>query len=481
LISVISGLIGSGRRVEASRSWTEPATIWSAIVGFSGSGKTPGLDVVKRHLAFVERARREKMAELQRNHETRAETARAAQKKWKREVDEAIEGGRTPPERPAAATEIRNFIAPRLYVSDVTVERLAVLLQARPQGMMVINDELAGLFLNMGRYSNGSDREFWLEAWNGKHFIVERMGRPPVAIDHLLVGIAGGLQPDKLVRSFEGDDDGMYARVCFAWPPEPPYRPLSNNVSEIEDELISALTRIIDLIPLGADHAVASRKVPLSGPALTIFEQFRQFLHAGKAPLDGREREWWAKGASQVLRLSLTLAYMSWSWKNGAAEPGFIEESFMSSAVRIWRNYFWPHGRSALRQVGISERHSNARKVLKWVRSTKTANDVLSVKDVRREAMSQSIDAEQTENLLHGLEQAGWLKKVTAPTGGRPAHRWMINDQLFGNAGSAETAESLDGASAGMPLGALSALPALSATQEGDDFGGTSDDVGSEQ
>jgi Protein of unknown function (DUF3987) len=72
----------------------------------------------------------------------------------------------------------------------------------------------------MSRYSNGSDREFWLEAWNGKHFIVERMGRPPVAIDHLLIGITGGLQPDKLVRSFQGDDDGMYARVLFSWPPE---------------------------------------------------------------------------------------------------------------------------------------------------------------------------------------------------------------------------------------------------------------------
>jgi len=42
-------------------------------------------------------------------------------------------------------------VAPRLYVSDSTIEKLAVLLQARPHGMLVIRDELAGLFLNLSR------------------------------------------------------------------------------------------------------------------------------------------------------------------------------------------------------------------------------------------------------------------------------------------------------------------------------------------
>jgi hypothetical protein len=137
-------------------------------------------------------------------------------------------------------------------------------------------------------------------------------GAPPVAIDHLLVGITGGLQPDKLARSFEGDADGMYARVCFAWPPEPGYRPLSNNVSEIEDDIVNALARIVDL-PAESDGGFTPRKLPLSDDATNAFEQFRQFLHREKDALDGREREWWAKGASQVLRLAGTLSFMSWS------------------------------------------------------------------------------------------------------------------------------------------------------------------------
>src|SRR5262245_7630908 len=39
LLTIASGIIGTARRVQASRSWIEPLSIWSALVGFSGTGK----------------------------------------------------------------------------------------------------------------------------------------------------------------------------------------------------------------------------------------------------------------------------------------------------------------------------------------------------------------------------------------------------------------------------------------------------------
>ena len=123
---------------------------------------------------------------------------------------------------PENAVDPGEFVAPRLYVSDATVERLAMLLQGRPRGVQLIADELAGLFLNMSRYNGKKDREFVARSiTNGKYFVVERMGRPPVEVQHLLIPITGGFQPDKLVRSFDGDDDGLYARFLFGWPQEP--------------------------------------------------------------------------------------------------------------------------------------------------------------------------------------------------------------------------------------------------------------------
>jgi hypothetical protein len=437
LLGVASSLIGTARRVRASRSWSEPLTMWMAVVGFSGTGKTPGLDVTRRVLSMIERGRKQKIAELQREHETRAQKAKAERKKWEKAVAEAVEAQLPAPPKPASASEPGPFVAPRLCLSDSTIERLAVLLEARPQGMTFVADELARLFLNMKRYSNGQDNEFWLEAWNGKNFVVERQGRPPVVLDYLLVGVTGGFQPDKLARAFEGDDDGMYARFCFAWPEEPAHMPLSNEVTEIEPEIQNALTRIINF-PAEADGVFAPRTVDLSAEATATFETFRAFLAQAKAQLDGREREWVAKGGTHVLRLSGTLAYLDWAMLGGP-EPQAIDEQYVAAAVRLWRDYFWPHSRAALRQLGLTEKHTNARRALCWIRTAQKAE--VSLLDVRREALGRRIDAEQTRSLLDGLVRAGWLKLVTTKTGGRAIHRWRVNPLLFSGAPTPERSE----------------------------------------
>ena len=272
LLATVASLIGTARRIRPSRSWSEPFTLWTAIVGFSGSGKTPGISVTKRALSLIESTRKDKIAELQRRHDTKSQTAKAAAKAWKEKVEEAVEANQPPPQMPVAAMDPGLFVTPRLYVSEATIERHAVLLQARPRGMLLMSDELASLFLNMGRYSNGSDKEFWLEAWNGHHYVVERMGRPPVTIDHLLIGMTGGFQPDKLARSFEGDSDGMHARVLFAWPEEPAFHSLTDDVTEIEPELLNALCRIVDL-PAGEEmtysHRVTFACPPTPAPNLS--------------------------------------------------------------------------------------------------------------------------------------------------------------------------------------------------------------------
>ena len=93
---------------------------------------------------------------------------------------------------------------------------------------------------------------------------------------------------------------------------------------------------------------------------------------------------------------------------------------------------FWPHARAALRQIGLSDRHRNARRVLKWIKANRTAE--VSVKDIRRDALAQALDAEETEKVLDRLTSAGWLRrKRLEPTGsaGRPVHRWSVNPTLY--------------------------------------------------
>jgi uncharacterized protein DUF3987 len=464
LLGIASSLIGIARRARASKSWLEPFTMWTAIVGYSGTGKTPGLDVTQRALARVERNRKHLIGELRRAHESKIESAKAANNQWKAKVKEAIEAGRKAPEMPADAEIPGPFVTPRLYVSDSTIERLAVLLQARPHGMLVIRDELAGLFLNLARYSGGTDKEFWLEAWNGKPYTVERMSRPPVNVDHLLVGVTGGFQPDKLARSFDGDADGLYARLLFAWPAEASYRPLTDTIEEVEPEFENALTKLIDVAEF-EEGGLVIRYVTLARDAVATFEEFRKLVDRRKDGLDGREREWWVKSPAHVLRLAGTLAYLDWAMEPGTAIPAptTIEARFLAAAVRLVVDYFWPHAGAALRQLGLTERNTKARRVLRWLRAERGPEDEVSLQDIRRNALGQSLDAEATTKLIDTLVWAGWLRQApTVKTRGHPLYRWLINPVLWA-AESAGCAQSpTDGSEQ-----ALSALSALSApTQE---------------
>jgi hypothetical protein len=281
--------------------------------------------------------------------------------------------------------------------------------------------------------------------------------------------MTGGFQPDKLARSFEGDADGLYARVCFSWPSEAAYRKLTNVVEEIEAEFENTLTRLIDL-PTFVEGKLIIRDVALTADAVAEFEQFRQFAHQKKSGLDGREREWLAKAPAHVLRLAGTLAYLDWARETAcktsvSLEPSGIEARFIAVAVRLVKDYFWPHARAALRQIGLTERHTKARKVLRWLKVERRPVAEVSVEDIRRDALAQSIDAQATIELIDALVKAGWLRK--APTEkrgpGRHAHRWQINPLLWG----AEIAEIAEINPSGSERG-ISAIPAISATAEED-------------
>ncbi len=456
LIGVASSLIGTARRVRASASWSEPMTLWACVVADSGDRKTPGLNVTRRALDLIEKNNSAATSAKRLAHATLAQKAKEVIKHWKqdREADLKASPPREPPPIPTQAIDPGNFIEPLLYATDPTIERLAALLQARPRGMVLIRDELAGLFANMSRYSGGSDRPFWLEAWNGGRHVVERVSGS-IAIEHLLVGVIGCFQPDKLARSFAGDEDGMYGRFLYAWPSAPDYRHPTNEAAEVEPELQSALTALIRLPSEDVEGAFTPQTICLSDGAIAEFEGFRKRVDNTKRGLDGHERQWLVKGETVVLRLAGTLAYLAWAISlgapptngldgiSGALEPKTIDEQFMTAAIRLWHDFFWPHARAALRQIGSSDRHREARRALRWIKVH--GKREVSREDIRREALGQKLDAEQTQGLLDGLEKAGWAKKDTAKTGGRSKHRWTINPRLFLDQ-PAETAESAESA-----------------------------------
>ena len=185
--------------------------------------------------------------------------------------------------------------------------------------------------------------------------------------------------------------------------------------------------------PLGRFHFLA---VPRDK-----FEGYRIFVDDLKRALDGRERQWLVKSESQVLRLAATLTYLKWASSDvpsgatglvlisSAMEPDEVTELSMGDAIKLMREYFWPHARAALRQIGLTDRHKHLRCALRWIQANRLS--LVSLKDIRREALGGSLDAEQTRGLLDRRVAAGWLRPKKTETGGRPRERWSVNPSLL--------------------------------------------------
>jgi hypothetical protein len=304
--------------------------------------------VTRRAAKEVEQSRKKDEEKRKRDHETKKMPAKAAYDSWKQKVQEASEAGLPPPDMPETAVDPGKYVPIRLIVNDVTIERLAELLQPRPQGIVLVRDELAALFMNMSRYSGGQDDEFWLESWNGEPHTVERMGRM-LSVDHLLIGVVGGMQPDKLVASFKGDHDGKYARVLFAWPDEPVWLGLNNDATEIDTDIYNIISRILTLAEITREGRLVSHSIDLDAEAAV---EFAQFAHQEKSAFEGRDREWFAKANAHVLRLANTLVHVEWALTTDTTKPVFVNKTTMLAAIRLVRDYFWPHARACLRLIG---------------------------------------------------------------------------------------------------------------------------------
>jgi Protein of unknown function (DUF3987) len=476
LLGVVSALIGRARCVRASSSWIEPLTLWTCVIGASGDRKTPGLRVLTRALDKIQEENKPQYVAAKIKHLDRIEQAKAAMKRWRKECADATDKNTESPPMPIEECDPGDFVFPEIYVSDSTVQRLARVCAMRQRGMLQVRDELTALF--SGLTSAGS-RAFYLEAWNGGKFVVERVDRYRVfTVENLLIGLTGGFQPDRLARAFDGDEDGMYGRFLYGWPATPRYAPLSDSIGEIDPEFQTWLMKLVRLptenlfedrgespLPNDITGAMTSenfvpRTIPLSSEAREVFEDYRRFVDRTKRSTEGREAQWLSKSETHVLRLAGVLAYLDWAIASpgvglesiaAALEPNEIDPRFMVAAVKLVREYFWLHAKAALRQIGLTDRHRHIRRVLRWARANE--RDEVSLKDIRREALSGSIDVEGARDLVERMIAAGWLRaEEVEQTGGRPKQRWAVNPQLFK---AAETAES---------AGSLSAVPAVPAT-----------------
>ena len=433
LLSVTGATVGNARHAAPWAGWSEPPVIWCMCIGNPSAGKSPAIDAVLAPLRRAERPMREAAMAKLAEWEKQVAVARLARVVWEKKAAAALEKGNPAPPLPDTADAGCAPHIPRLVVNDGTVERLGVIAAAQPKGFLQMRDELAGWLLAMEARNGGSDRAFWLEAFGARSFTVERMGRPPLTIDRLLIGALGGIQPDRLSELLlKSRDDGLLARFLPIWPagiePRRPQRAASDALAD------SAMARLVALeVPTDDDETPRPWFVTFDDGARAAMDSWRVQCKAWEAGADGLLLSFIGKMPGMAARLSLVLALIEYAF-DGADEPREIGPRHFGKACHFIAEYVLPMARRAYGIASAPKGERAARVLLSGIieKGWHSFDTRQAMRDVSRPLLGT---AAHLAPAVRALEEADIIRCATpkaGPKGGRPARAYDVNPAIWG-------------------------------------------------
>jgi Protein of unknown function (DUF3987) len=385
--------------------------------------------MTRRVLPEIERRMSADFPDKLREWQAAAEARAAKQETWKQNVRKAQKDGYPPPLPPEGLDEAE-LLSPVLHSSDVTVERCAALLSgAAPKGLLITRDEMLGWLVGMNAY-NDAGRPFWIEAYGGRPYRVDRQKlKRPIDIPHLVVAAMGGTQPDKLAVMFTDADDGLLSRVCWFWPEPVPFRlgrepPNASQAIESLDRL-----RLLDMTQ--TEHGLQPICVPLANDALQDMESFGRLMQEQKADAAGLMRSAIGKFRGTALRVALVPEYLWWSVRPGyEAPPAGISRSAFQAAIILVGDYLLPMAERVYGDAGLPAAERNATSIARWI--VKMRAHEVHVRHLQREVRLPGLrTAEAIREACNLLIEADWLRPPRLGIGPNRKVAYGVNPALW--------------------------------------------------
>jgi hypothetical protein len=370
LLAAVSAVCGSRIVVEVTPHWREPLVLWQALIGAPSTGKTPALAAARRLLGSL--------------------TAPA----------DPLEGREQVPRG-------------KLVLSSWQLDR----------GISCWHDE-DGWLRELAR--EGRVRTFTIAGWSGASLHEEDIIDIGYGGMRWAESIFGTLPANRLAETLSAIDDALLSRFLYCWP-----------VPRLE----ARLERLFDgertrrLVQRLVDLPGTIREPFALGPGDAARERLEDLLPRLRAFMrdaDGVQAAWIGKAAGNIVRLAGLLSLMDWATVDGEAPCRTVEEHHLERAHALWTDYYWPHAQAVFGEAPLTLAERRVRRVGQWLRRMRP--ETVSREEVRREALSQAVDADAAESVIERLEQQGVLRMLVPQrvgSRGPGRRRWAVNPQLW--------------------------------------------------
>jgi hypothetical protein len=370
-LGAVAGAIGNRRSIRVKNAWYESPALWLAVVARPGAGKSP---LMKHMLAPIYQWESERAAE----HEA---------------LVKAMEADNT--EKSLRRSEIP--AAMRAVVSDVTIERLALLFQQNPRGLLLARDELSAFAQAMGQYksSRGADRSEYLSMWAGAPITVDRKrDEETIRVEHPCLTVIGGTQPGRVKElASDNGDDGYMDRMLGVYA-EPGARSwdtpdVSVEASENWEEMVGRLLEM-KMQPSGSPVAVT-----MNDEARARYGELynRHFTTQARPDFPYRMYGVWAK--LEVYAARLTLGLHMARLASGETTSEDVEVNSVEGAWALV-NWFGAHGRVIRGLLNEKPEDRIAGALMGWLKAhggEATLREIVRARAVGIRSHSQAQDA----------------------------------------------------------------------------------------
>ena len=186
----VATLNGNTYKLKVKNGWIAPSTFWFAILGEPGTMKTHPVSMMIRPLSLIDKDSKFIYDNQMNDYDMLSDKEKKGIKK------------------------------PRFkqtLISDYTLEALHGVHDYNKRGIGLYKDELVGFLNDMNKYRKGSDEQFWLESFNNKSYIVNRVTKEPLYIDNISINIIGTIQPlelNKVILNYGGN--GLTDRFLYS-------------------------------------------------------------------------------------------------------------------------------------------------------------------------------------------------------------------------------------------------------------------------